>query len=435
MIYILFIGILILFFLSFFLFKKNILNPSVVLCSVFLVSLFFSILNIKNWEINFYLNTILIILGTIIIFIIGNSIVYLLPKKSKIIYKGIDNSVYIKLVSFKVMFFINLISIVLLYKHFKEIYKLSILGGNPGGYNMMLYYARNAMLNFYYVENALVKYSFYFFKAISYINFFIFSYFIIFGKYKLKNMILLIFPIIIYCISIILNTGRVDFIYLLIYMLIVFFILYQQKYNFSPKITKKIIFYGILSLMAFFIIFSLVGLFTGKTQSRSVFEMISIYTGSSLPAFNIYMNSPKIPNKYFGENTLFLVYNILRKFGYNIPNLYVPCEFISFKVMTTNIYSAIRRYYQDFGIEGLFLITFLLGIFYGIFFYCASYKKNNFFILILYATFCFPIFEFPIEERFFMSLFPQGFIYNFISLGIVYYFLVYRNIKKEKLKL
>ena len=190
-----------------------------------------------------------------------------------------------------------------------------------------------------------------------------------------------------------------------------------------------------MSLIIFFIIFLLTGIFTGKTQDRKIFDILSKYTGSSLPAFNIYLNSPKVQNQYFGENTLFLIYGILRKLGYEIPKLYAPYEFVYFGGIGTNIYSAIRRYYEDFGIEGLLLITFLLGIFYGIFFYYASYKKNNFFVLILYAAFCYPIFMFPIDDLFFMSLFPNGFIYNFIALGITYYFLIYRNIKKEKLEL
>lgn len=431
MIYILFIGILILFFISFFLFKKNILNPSVILCSVFLVSLFFSILNVKKWRIVFYLNTVSVILGTIIVFILGNSIIYLLPQNTKINKKNlIKKKIQIKKIPFKIIFLINLLSLTLLYKNFQEVYQLSLIGGNPGGYNLMLYYARNAK-SLFFTLSRLITYGSYFVKAVAYICFFLFSYLTIFDKFKIKNLFLL-FSVIIYCCFIILSTGRTEFIYLLIYILVTFFILYQQKYNF--KVTKKIIFYGILTLIIFFIIFILTGLFTGKTQaSKNIFEMLSIYAGSSLPAFNIYMNnSTKTLDTYFGENTLFLIYDILRKLNYGIPKLYIPYEFIYFGEIYTNIYGAIRRYYEDFGIGGLFIIVFLLGIFYGVFFNFASYKKNNFFVLILYASFCFPIFEFPIEERFFMLLFPQGFIYNFIALGITYYFLIYKNMKKEK---
>lgn len=433
MIYILFTGILILFFISFFLFKKNILNPSVILCSVFLVSLFFSILNIKNWGIIFHLNTVLIILGTIIMFILGNSIIYLLPQKyNNQKYNKMNKNYHIKIkvISFKIIFFIDIILLILLYEYFQEIYKLSLIGGNSGGHSLMLAYARNAMLNFYDI-NKFLQITNYFVKAISYIHIFIFFYINIFEGFRIKNLFLLS-PFIIYFGFIILSTGRTEIIYILIYTLLIFSVLYQQKYNFSFKATKRIFLFGMLSLLVFFVIFILAGLLTGKTQGRSIYKLISIYTGSSLPALNLYINTSQNFNIYFGENTFFRVYSILRKLGYEIPQLYPPYEFIYFGGISTNIYSAIRRYYEDFRIEGLFLIVFILGIFYGLFFYYASYKKNHFFVLILYAAICFPIFEFPIEERFFMKVFPTIFIYDFISLGITYYLLVYRNIKKKK---
>lgn len=427
MIYLLFIGILILFFVSFFLFQKNILNPSVILCSVFLVSLFFTILNTKNWGITLHLNTTVIILETIIVFILGNSLVYLLPKQYKIFTE--EENIEIEIPSFKIILIIDIILLVLLYKYFQEVYKLSLIGGNPGGYKLMLIYAREAKWKFYDVSR-FSTFGVYFTKAVSYICFFIFSYISIFKKFNFKNIFLLS-PIIIYLGFIILSTGRTEFIYLLIYMLVSFFVLYEQKYNFNPKVTKIIIICGIVTLILFLVIFTLTGLFNGRMQSGRIFKTISFYSGSSIPALDIYLNSPKVPNNYFGENTLFGVYNVLRKFGYKIPLLYAPYEFVYFGDIMTNIYTAIRRYYEDFGIFGLNLITFLLGGFYGIFFHYSSYKKNNFFILILYASFCFPIFEFPIEERFFLMLFPTAFVYNFIFLGIVYYFLVYRNMKEK----
>ncbi|MDY2980864.1 MAG: O-antigen polymerase [Fusobacterium sp.] len=335
MIYLLFIGILILFFVSFFLFQKNILNPSVILCSVFLVSLFFTILNIKNWGITLHLNTTVIILETIIVFILGNSLVYLLPKQYKVFTE--EENIEIEIPSFKIILIIDIILLVLLYKYFQEVYKLSLIGGNPGGYKLMLAYARNAKLNFYNV-NRIFTYSIYLTKSISYVCFFIFSYINIFKKFNFKNIFLLS-PIIIYCGFIILSTGRTDFIYLFVYMLVTFFILYQQKYNFDSRIIKKIIIYGVLTLIIFFVIFSLAGLFTGKTQSKSIYDMISLYAGSSIPALDVYLNSPKFSNNYFGENTLFLVYNILRKFGYDIPNLYAPYESDMIPIKDTYILS------------------------------------------------------------------------------------------------
>ncbi|MCF2638631.1 oligosaccharide repeat unit polymerase [Fusobacterium varium] len=427
MIYILFLGILTLFFISFFLFKKNILNPSVILCSSFLCTNFIAILNQKKWKIVYSYETIFLIWLTIIIFIIGNILAYLFLrllkiKKSKRMNYLIDKNFFNKVM------LLNIILIVLLIKYFKDTYKLSLLVGNDKGYDMMLYYVRYAKLNFFSLSKFNL-FSFYLAKITSYVCFFIFSYKSIFNKLKFRYFYLLI-PTVIYFCFIILTAGRGDFIYLIVYMLCIFSILYLKKKNFKLIANIKILILGIFSILIFFIIFILSGYFTKKSYNRDLLEVISVYAGSSLPALNIFLNSKKIiKNTYFGENTLFLIYNILRKFGYDIPKFYEPYEFVYFGGVSTNIFSAIRRYYEDFGIYGLLLIVLILGFMYSIFFYYASYRNNNF-ILISYSIYCYPIFDFAIEERFFMTLFPQGIVYNLVTLCIIYYFL---NVGRRKL--
>ena len=170
----------------------------------------------------------------------------------------------------------------------------------------------------------------------------------------------------------------------------------------------------------------------GRSDSN-VFSSVSRYTGSSLAALNDFLNNFKgNNNEYFGQNTLFSIYRILKRFNHNIPNFYPSYEFSYFVNMRTNIYSAIRRYIEDYGILGHFFITFFLGMFYGIFFDYTVYDKKKNFLLIMYATLSFPIYEFSIEERVLQFLIPSGFLNNFIFIGVVYYFLVYRVTLKNK---
>ncbi|MDD7409789.1 O-antigen polymerase [Fusobacterium gastrosuis] len=430
MIFILFIGILFLFILSFFLFKKNILNPSVVICSVFLVSLLFSILNINNWNLKFNLETVLIVLYSLIVFILGNTLVIVLKMKNINIFEETE----IRKGSFYLHFLVMILLSLLIIPYFKGTYQLSIIGGNPGGYDKMLMYTRKAKLSFYNIGkfNTL---SLYLARAVSYISIYIFSHVTIFKGFKFKNLYLLM-PTIIYSIFLILTTGRNYFIYLTAYILVIYFTLFQRKYKFNKKLYKTIIVYGIVGLTLFIIIFLAAGFLTGKTQRRGVFEEISLYVGSSIPALNLYMENERIAPELFGQNTLFRIYNILRKLGYSIPQLYAPFEFVNLNErLTTNIYTGIRRYYQDFGFIGLTVMMYFLGAFYGIFFHIVCYAKKSRFKMILYATFCYPIFEFVIEERFFMTLFPTEMFYNMIFLGVVYYFYVYRiSLKKYKSK-
>lgn len=424
MIYALFIGILILFFLSFFLFYKNILNPSTVLCSVFLLSLFFSILNIKRWNIDISLKTAGIVIGSIITFIIGNSIVLLFPYKKK-------NNIYfykIKKISFKKIILISILLVIFLVQYFKATYQLSLIAGNTEGYSMMIKYARIARLNFYTV-GSMNTLKFYFAMAIAYITLFTYMYITIFEKFSFKNTYLLL-PTIIYLNFCILSTGRTAIIYLFVYIIIIFGVLYQRKNNFSKKATKKILVYIFIILVCFLVFFIILGLLVRK-QNKTVFDFLSVYIGSPIPAFDKYLKLGIVTeNKYFGERTLFKLYNIFRNLGFEILKFYAPYERIKLTPeMFPNIYGAIRRYYDDFSFVGLLVIIYLLGMFYGIFFHFICYRNKTIFGLILYANFAYPIFEFPIEERFFMELFPTGFMRDFIFIGGIYYILLKKNIK------
>lgn len=430
-IYILFVGILLLLFCSFYIFRKNLLNPSVVLCLAFLLSVFFLMLNAKTWGVQLSDKTVLIVFFTLLIFIFGNLTIYIFyfSNRKKILKK--EDSFIIPRVSFKLVIIIDFFLILGLIHFIKNVYELSLIGGNPGGYKDVLYYVRIAKLNFHDISRLNMN-IFYFAKAISYICMYSFIYLALFKGFKVKYLYLLS-PVPFFLTFVVLSAARIDIIYLFIYIITIFVILLYKRENFHISANKKIIigtsiFWGI-AIVLFFISGKL---FLGRSDIN-VFSSVSRYTGSSLAALNEFLNNFETNNnEYFGQNTLFSVYRILKRFKPEIPNFYPSYEFSYFTGMRTNIYSAIRRYIEDYSILGHFLITFCLGIFYGIFFEYIAYKRKDF-LLIMYATLSFPVYEFPIEERFFQFLLPSGFINNFIFIGLVYYFFIYRiNLKNNK---
>ncbi|MBR8823895.1 hypothetical protein IX293_002170 [Fusobacterium necrophorum] len=429
MIYILFIGILLLFFFSYAIFNKNILNPSVIICSVFLVSTFFSILNIYKWNINFSIKTVLVVWITLIFFIFGNTTVKLIKFPMKKNY----NMSAIYPISLEKIFLLNIFLMMFLYKYFHDIYDLSLIGGNVEGYRYMLKYAKIARLNFNTVSK-VSAYGYYIAKSISYILIYMYSFVVLSTKKYLKYLYLLS-PILIYLAFIFLSTTRTPFIYLIIYSLIVYFILYQKFYGFNRKLNRKIIFYSIVGLISFFIAFIAIGVLSGNRYNY--FNIISIYTGSSITALNTFLETfRENSNNYFGENTFIVLYRILNKLGVNIPRLYPHYEFITLGNMTTNIYTGIRRYLEDFGMLGLLTLMFLYGQIYGLFFKYICINKKSQFSIILYATFSYPVFMFSIDELFFRELFPMNLVYDFIFLSLVYYLIISRikNINKKNRK-
>lgn len=424
MIYLLIFTIILFFIFSFYIFEKNILTPSVVLCGTFLVSLLFSVFNVKKWGVCLSEKTYLIVVLALLSFMIGNLVVKILNLKIK------KKSEYkIKKNSFLKFLLIDIILLIGLYKYYKDTYSLSLIAGNPGGFKLMLYYVREAKLKFYDVSR-ISNLFFMLTQAFAYTSIFYFFFLTINHKFRLNN-ILNLSPAIIYLGFIFLTGGRTGFIYLIVYSINVVFLLSYQKNNFTIKNLKKVVLYLILSLIIFFVFFCIAGSLKGQIQTRDIIiDRIAIYTGSSIPALNEHINSGRmIESKIVGGNLFFNLYSFLKKFGIDIPNLYAPLYFTDFKAgYGTNVYTGIIRYINDLGFFGMLLTMAFLGFFYGTFYSFVS-KRKNAFLLILYSMYCYPVYEFVIEERFFMDLFPYGFMYTYIFISFAYFILIKNNNK------
>lgn len=425
MIYLLLFTILLFMLFTYYFFQKNVLNPSFVLCGTFLVSLFFSILNSQKWGFILLSETYLIITFSLASFIIAGIFAYMIPIKNT----KRDIIIFQHFLSGKLLILMNIVLLLGLYKYYRETRELSFMVHNLDRDYSLLYYARMAKLQFYDISrmsNLFFKIS----QAFSYISLIIFFRNIVDKKNSFYNLIF-ISPVFIYLIYCILSTGRTEIIYLTVYSINIYFIFLYKKNNYSSKINKKIIFYIFISFLIFIILFTLIGSMRGQLISKEgTYDRLSIYIGGSIPALNNYIKNGIIfPTEILGQNTFFGIYRILGKINTTIPQLYAPLPFIVFKNgHSTNVYTGIVRYYNDFGFFITLIIMFFLGFFYNIFFRIAC-KKNSLFIIMMYSIFSYPIFEMVIEERFFMNLFPLNFFKYLFFFSIFYYILLYRKRK------
>ena len=70
-IYLLLLFGIILFGLSYCLSGRDIMAPSVIMCAMFVISTFFAIMNIKNWKIDYSLDSVLILVAGMVTFYSG----------------------------------------------------------------------------------------------------------------------------------------------------------------------------------------------------------------------------------------------------------------------------------------------------------------------------------------------------------------------------
>ena len=447
MIYFLFMALLVLTGLAFIVSNRNILSPWVILCGMFTISTFMAMLNADYWGFTLDPLTALVILTALLAFGAGQLLAVHFserrqlalyggrtcqPAARKIRRLGKKTSAPIEIPLWQLFVVCAVILGMLVYYFYKK-YQLSIEAGNPGGFGDMLTYVRAGELNFLTVGKATNIFALVAQMA-AYVFSYIFLHNLIYCGLRLRWLPLLL-PLVLFMPFEVLSAARTGFIRDIVFLVMVFCVLYQHKTNWNYWNTAKIALLGIGALLVFLLIFRMTGFLKDSGSGVSAFYSISKYMGGSIPCLNDFIMNPRDPSPYIGSNTLLPVYNILRQLGLDIPQFYAPYDFTDFATMSTNIYTGLRRYIEDYTYVGLYVIMLGLGALYGGAFQYIKNHPDAKFALLVFALTCYPFFEMSIEERFFLNILSTTTVYQLIILSGFYYAFIYRKTRvKQKIR-
>jgi oligosaccharide repeat unit polymerase len=390
------------------------------------------IINQSFWNEKVSFLAILFISLGLFSFVIGEIIsIFIFRRKSKNkFYNQMKDFNKIRIPMYTIIF-LTIIGIFIEIYYFKYIYKLALAGGYGINGRSILFNARAAMLDtsINIAPSWILKFGRSALEGFSLICIYIFIYNKVFANTKKIEWRYLL-PNILYIIQMILSTGRTELIYFIMYILILLFIIWKIRYNWSKKIDFRIIKYALIGIIIFLISFRLLGYLTGKSQYLNLWNNFSIYLGSPIIAFSKYLNK-NITNTIFGEETLSNFYRIMNHFGFDFKIIAVPLEPVIWDNVKTNIYTSLRRYIQDYTILGMILIQFILGLLYGSWFNWIKRKNLIGFPLILFSKLFYPVLESVIEERFFNLVLTPGSVYDVIMLYIMYKVLIHKYNQSE----
>lgn len=234
----------------------------------------------------------------------------------------------------------------------------------------------------------------------------------------------------------VLTGGRQQFMYLVMFSMVSFFLVYRKKHKGASSLSKELAIIGI-AIVAFMVCFLGIGIINGKIGSnKSFIDVLVHYAGTNISAFDVYINEMTIPDTpYIGATTLTPVYGFLHAHGFNVPQFFQYITlFTAFGPVTTNVYTAFYRYINDFGYFGCALIMFLMGFFYTFLYrQLYHYGLKNWMILI-YASIAYPIFLIGREERFFNEILATSKISFIVGLLILYKFFEFLNERRSNAK-
>ena len=411
-------------FISYKKFENDILSPTVISCLMFSFCIFMATLGLFTWNNINNLSTkfIFIITAGLISFFIGE----LLARKNK-------KSKKIATINFKTMhikkwqYFLTIIGILLtitlLILEIKRICNFYGFYSNSLPELLAFYRTKIGLFSTDLVKdgvdiNFIVKQM----KKVCDVLCVIFGYILInniFSKDKIKNILIIAFPVLLTMLMTLLGSGRSILIHMIVAMFMMFFILYKKK-NTENNISKKIITIGLGGAIATLAIFCLVLPLVGRKVVGNTFDYITFYIGTPIPSFQLFLDNPPLPAE-FGSETFSGVYYVLDKIGI-INHLQIGShEWVRFGQYSSNVYMSLRRYYYDFGIVGVILCQFIFGfVISKIYLYIM--RKNNLPVFLIYGYFSYILVDQIRDEQFFGLLNSSTIAYVLIILTLYWFY-------------
>lgn len=442
LIYILLVFFVILLITTYFLFKKDIIHPAVIFNFMFLISVACAIYNIDRWKIELHSNTFFILVFMALEFFIISYIIYKYyqnkiktksnstDKLSTMKSKNIDTKIWklLIVIAFDIIYIMGIIYFVQniaskfgvfeSYSDALNIFKANTVYKANAKFPRIITLSNKFVISFAYIYLFIAIYNFIYLEENK--------------KKKVVRLLVYLMPAILYAISLLLQSSRGSILRLMLAGLIIFIILWYKKNNFKVIIKLKYILMlfasGCVVLFSFYSVSSLIG---RDTLNNSMLEYITMYGGGSIQLFDIYLQNPAKKSEVIGSETFWGTYRFLD--DYNIIDLKEkPTGSLEWRKSNNysigNVYTAYRRWIQDFGLVGCAIVLALICIFYNVYYNKLKYynkgNSNLFNIaLIFYAYLYYHLVLVSIDCRIFDEIIPAS-LSQFAVALLVYYFVI-----------
>ena len=412
--------------------RMDFLQPAVIGSGVMTISAFFAVLGAQWWNAETTFEGWCIIVAAIAVFVASGLWAYHMSRRQD---EAVGDSGEIYEISWIWMCIFCALMLVMAYFSTQAMYDLSLTLGNTEGYHGMIRVVRKAIeADEGMVFNRWMNYRAIAAQMIATAYLYIFLHDVILGGWRWRFLAALP-PVFCYFPFLILSTGRMTMLCFVIYAFVVATVLYLKKYGYAATACRRAVGYAVLAGAAFFLLFYLMGLITGKTSAavdRSYLQIITHYAGLSLPAFGEIVTYPVLEDGLIGSHTLGAAYRILASIGLPLPMVQNFMPFTTFDGIDTNVYTVLWRYTWDFGIVGMLLMMFLISVGYTLAYQQIRHARLHPYALMVYALFAYPLFWFPMDDRLLMEVFNTTTLYDLVLLFALYELLM-RHAKKTSL--
>lgn len=440
MIIIFLIELIFLFLFSYYIMGRDLFSPACIICEGFIISTMFCMINWDDWGLASYrLESVALLSLGIISYITGCVLGDLIWKKrggkkpfSTTAKK--DSAMIIKLSNLQIFIclLIGVVSCILQYHAIRKNVTGSTLSDILMKYNSLLtnnVLSVNDMGSF--GARQLIKLSF----VIGLILIAILINNILVEGFKAKHVIIIVAIVPSVILSFISST-RIGLLKYVTFGLTVFNISYHRLYGWKKTIKSKYIIEIICLIALVLAAFSGLRKVIGRGLRFSPLYYISIYAGGSIRSFDFQIQKGGRINDIWGKETFRSIIQLLKRFGMD-TGTQATSEFYNYKGnFIGNVYTGICRYYNDFGVIGIIVLTFVAGYIITVWYNRCKRSNSKRLIdrnLIIFAMMTWGMYLISIDECMYSTVLSVLYVTYIILVYFAYWVMIDIKIKGVKL--
>ena len=422
MAFLMFLLLAVFLFIAYYSGKRDLLSPWFLLCLMLFATFAIVLFNYANWEVKINHLFVIYVCTAIVSFGLGGALVKSFSSTSTLsaiqsnstVRLYVDDAKLNKRYPAYTLLAVSFgLAIIYIYKLLSDVSGAGSLGEKLRQiYNNIVYNNYSPGFIFNQMREVIT--------AIAYVN----TYRLMIKLFSRKDR-----TIVLFIVTALVTSDRNIFLRYAFYFICLYVLFFRQNCkgkDVNLKIIKKVLVLGIVALIIFFLLGKM------KQYSSNLTRMISIYGGSGLYNYNLWLSENEEALRY-GAATFNTFLNsfktILGYVGINLDyqTLSRFDKFIEFQsgngyIYSSNIYSALKPFTEDFGYFGVILFPFIIGAIYQ-WLYMFAQKSKYGFAWVLYSMLIYPVLFFPIAEQLF-GRFSLGFVYELFWLAVIYYFAI-----------
>ena len=411
MIYILLVCTVMILFFTYILSNNDIMFPGCIVCLVWIFCELCAIYNIDYWNIAISEKTTLIYLSTILVFVLMSFFGDYLGKRGFRGFEGKRRSENFTIeISKRHIMLITVFNLATMLLVVATVWKTA-------GINSMKDSSAYAVAMSQYRTSdeslpGMVKQLYKIMKCNSYVLLYFFC-----KRKKDRESAFYLLPGILFCIASLSTGSRTELLHFFIAVLVIVYITLQEKRKWSARPNFKYIIGCVVAVGLFLFFFNFIKTFVGRLNGSDPLRYITAYAGGSIQLFDMYLKYPGTKTEQFGQLTFFSLWQNIEKLGLASWKPTGLEHRMSNGHLIGNLYTSIRRYYQDFGLIGNYVLQSVFAVFYAYWYrrIKKSYMQDNGFSIIMYSMIVSPLFLHAIDDTFF-----SGFLcINTVVLAVI----------------